>query len=74
MILPTTFVQIQKGVNGSWADDTKGMKGVIIDWITPPDRDLVPRLSRKHKFDRGFQHETTGVLLCPASVDWNNPE
>ena len=67
-------LQIQKGSNASRADDTKGMKGAIIDWITPPDRDLVPRLSRKHKFDRGFQHEATGALLCPAGVDWNDPE
>jgi hypothetical protein len=66
------FVQIQKGVNASRADDTKGMKSAIIDWITPPDRDLVPRLNRKHKFDRGFQHETTGALLCPAGVNWND--
>ncbi|KAF8233407.1 hypothetical protein L208DRAFT_1557083 [Tricholoma matsutake] len=50
------------------------MKAAIIDWITPPDRDLAPRLSRKHKFDRGFQHETTGALLCPAGIDWNNAE
>jgi hypothetical protein len=50
------------------------MKGAIIDWITPLDRELVPRLSRKHKFDRGFQHETTGALLCPAGVDWNDSE
>ena len=67
-------LQIQKGANASRADDTKGMKGVIIDWITPPDRELVPRLSWKHKFDWGFQHETTGTLLCPAGVDWNDPE
>ncbi|KIM58418.1 hypothetical protein SCLCIDRAFT_128187, partial [Scleroderma citrinum Foug A] len=25
---------IQKGANGARADDTKGMKGPIIDWIT----------------------------------------
>ncbi|KAN0094961.1 hypothetical protein V8E55_003248 [Tylopilus felleus] len=26
---------IQKGANGARADDTKGMKSAIIDWITP---------------------------------------
>lgn len=71
--LPNT-VQIQKGVNASRADDTKGMKGTIIEWITPADRELTPRLNRKHKFDRGFQHETTGTLLCPAGVNWGDPE
>ena len=49
-----------------------GMKAVITDWITPPDRDLVPRLSWKHRFDQGSQHEATGALLCPAGVDWND--
>ena len=29
------YDQIQKGANGARADDTKGMKGLIIDWITP---------------------------------------
>jgi len=66
--------QIQKGINASRADDTKGMKGTILEWITPSDGELVPKLHRKHKFDRGFQHETTGSLLCPAGVDWSNAE
>ncbi|KAF8546534.1 hypothetical protein OG21DRAFT_1426749, partial [Imleria badia] len=26
---------LQKGANGARADDTKGMKAAIIDWITP---------------------------------------
>jgi hypothetical protein len=67
-------IQIQKGINASRADDTKGIKGTIIEWITPADQELIPRLHRKHKFDRGFQHDTTGALLCPAGVDWTNPE
>lgn len=24
--------------------------------------------------DRGFHHERTGALLCPAGLDWNNTE
>jgi len=24
--------------------------------------------------NRGFHHNATGVLLCPAGVDWSNPE
>ena len=70
----TSRSQVQKGVNASCADDTKGMKGAIIEWITLPDHELVPRLSQRHKFDRGFQHETTGALLCPAGVDWTDSE
>ena len=68
------LIEIQKGANASRADDTKGLKGVILDWITPPDGMLVPQLNRRHKFDRGFNHEVTGALLCPAGVDWNTAE
>ncbi|RDB16267.1 hypothetical protein Hypma_003004 [Hypsizygus marmoreus] len=65
---------IQKGINAARADDTKGMKGAIVDWITLPGESLSPPLSRRHKFDRGFKHERTGALLCPAGLSWDDPE
>lgn len=68
-----TSTKIQKGANASRADDTKSMKGVIIDWITPEGQPLMPPLHRKLKLDRGFNHERTGALLCPANVDWSLP-
>ncbi|RDB14672.1 hypothetical protein Hypma_016576 [Hypsizygus marmoreus] len=64
---------IQKGTNASRADDTKGMKSTIIDWITPPNQSLNPPLSRRSKVDRGFSHERTGSLLCPTGLDWTSP-
>ncbi|RDB27585.1 hypothetical protein Hypma_003884 [Hypsizygus marmoreus] len=64
---------IQKGANASRADDTKGMKSNIIDWITPPRQSLSPPLNRRSKFDRGFNHERTGSLLCPTGLDWSLP-
>ncbi|KAF8834906.1 hypothetical protein BDN67DRAFT_992561 [Paxillus ammoniavirescens] len=39
---------IQKGANGARADDTKGMKGAIVDWITPKGQSLNPHIP--HKF------------------------
>jgi hypothetical protein len=66
--------QIQKGMNGSRADDTKGMKSAIIDWITPKGQTLTPPLNRRIKSDRGFNHERTGALLCPAGLDWSVPQ
>jgi hypothetical protein len=66
MMLPC---QIQKGPNASCADDTKGLKGIIIDWIIPAKGSLEPWLNHKYKFDRGFNHTVTGALLCPAGVD-----
>ncbi|KAH6891717.1 hypothetical protein BKA70DRAFT_1376330 [Coprinopsis sp. MPI-PUGE-AT-0042] len=54
---------IQKGSAGARADDTKGLKGVILDWITPRGQCLQPPLMRNVKTDRGFYHPQTGELL-----------
>ncbi|KAI6018636.1 hypothetical protein BKA83DRAFT_4464947 [Pisolithus microcarpus] len=61
---------IQKGINGARADDTKGMKGAIIDWITPKGQSLSPHIPHNVKLGRGFNHEHTGALLCPAGDQW----
>ncbi|KAF8833673.1 hypothetical protein BDN67DRAFT_1017286 [Paxillus ammoniavirescens] len=50
---------IQKGANSACADDMKGMKTVIIDWITPKGQSLNPHIPRNVK---------SGCL------DWNNSE
>jgi hypothetical protein len=67
-------VQLQKGVSGARSDDTKSLKGPILDWITPRGQSLDPPLSRNVKVNRGFHHERTGSLLCPAGVNWTDPE
>ncbi|KAH7923133.1 hypothetical protein BV22DRAFT_1015956, partial [Leucogyrophana mollusca] len=46
----------------------------VIDWITPRGQSLQPPLARNVKVDRGFHHERTGALLCPAGLDWANNE
>ncbi|KAJ3540193.1 hypothetical protein NMY22_g4405 [Coprinellus aureogranulatus] len=61
---------LQKGAASARSDDTKSLKGAVLDWIGP----LNPPLSRNSKCDRGFNHERTGFLLCPPELDWNNPE
>ncbi|KIJ12102.1 hypothetical protein PAXINDRAFT_83460, partial [Paxillus involutus ATCC 200175] len=65
---------IQKGLNGARADDTKGMKAAIVDWINPKGQSLNPHIPCNVKSRRGFNHERTGALLCPASLDWSNSE
>ncbi|KIJ10469.1 hypothetical protein PAXINDRAFT_86064 [Paxillus involutus ATCC 200175] len=65
---------VQKGINGARADDTKGMKSTIIDWITPKGQSLNPHIPHNVKSRQGFNHERTGVLLCPAGLDWDNNE
>ncbi|KAH6907114.1 hypothetical protein BKA70DRAFT_1105177, partial [Coprinopsis sp. MPI-PUGE-AT-0042] len=63
---------ITKGASSARSDDTKSLKSVIIDWITPPNGALVPPLQRNIKTDRGFYHPRTGELLCPVNLDWND--
>ena len=67
-------VQIQKGVSSARSDDTKSLKSAVLDWITPRGQPLNPPLAWNIKTDRGFHHERTGALLCPAGVDWSNAE
>jgi hypothetical protein len=50
------------------------MKGAIIDWITPKGQSLNPHIPRNAKSGRGFHHERTRTLLCPAGYDWSNAE
>jgi hypothetical protein len=69
-----TYVQIKKGASSARSDDTKSLKSAILDWITPRGQALTPALSRNGKIDRGFHHERTGALLCPADMDWSNVE
>ncbi|KAH7919091.1 hypothetical protein BV22DRAFT_1023570, partial [Leucogyrophana mollusca] len=66
--------KLSKGASGARGDDTKSLKGSVLDWITPKGQNLVPPLARNLKMDRGFHHERTGALLCPAGLDWTNTE
>lgn len=61
--------QLQKGANGSRADDTKGMKGPILDWLSASEV-LTPSLHRRNKSPRGYNHPRTGALLCPTGLEW----
>jgi hypothetical protein len=70
----SVLTKIQKGVSSARSDDTKTLKSVIIDWITPRGQVLDPPLARNIKTDRGFNHDFTGRLLCPAGLDWSDKE
>ncbi|KAG1892827.1 hypothetical protein F4604DRAFT_1876054 [Suillus subluteus] len=50
------------------------LKSAILEWLLPRGEAVIPPLSRNIKFDCGFNHEVTGALLCPAGLDWSNPE
>ncbi|KAG6913502.1 hypothetical protein DXG01_006388 [Tephrocybe rancida] len=66
--------QLQKGANGARSDDTKSLKGAVIEWITPKGQALSPPLTHNIKIDRGFHHERTGFLLCPTGLNWQDAE
>ncbi|KAG1865658.1 hypothetical protein C8R48DRAFT_747708 [Suillus tomentosus] len=63
-----------KGASGARGDDTKTLKSAVIEWLVPRGQVVIPPLSRNIKSDRGFNHEVTGALLCPAGLDWSNVE
>ncbi|KAF6749078.1 hypothetical protein DFP72DRAFT_756639, partial [Ephemerocybe angulata] len=65
---------LQKGSSSARSDDTKSLKGAILDWIVIDGQPLSPPLARNVKVDRGFNHDRTGSLLCPAGLVWSNPE
>ncbi|KAG2063229.1 hypothetical protein BDR04DRAFT_1123406 [Suillus decipiens] len=56
--------QLTKGRSGARGDDTKSLKGSVLDWITPKGQNLIC----------GFHHEWTGTLLCPAGLSQYNSE
>ena len=68
------FRQLQKGMSGTWGDDTKSLKGAVLDWIAPKGQALQPPLSWNIKHDCGFNHEHTGALLCPRNLNWADQE
>ncbi|KAG1850564.1 hypothetical protein C8R48DRAFT_613481 [Suillus tomentosus] len=65
---------IGKGAAGARGDDTKTLKSAILDWICPKGEAIQPPLHRNSKIDRGFNHELTGSLLCPAGLNWNDSQ
>ncbi|KJA26432.1 hypothetical protein HYPSUDRAFT_133249 [Hypholoma sublateritium FD-334 SS-4] len=65
---------LQKGASSARSDDTKSLKSAIIDWLAPAGEVITPPIPRNVKNVRGFNHEVTGKLLCPAGIDWSNQE
>jgi hypothetical protein len=65
-------LQLGKGASGARGDDTKTLKSAVLEWLVPRGQVVIPPLSRNIKSDRGFNHEVTGALLCPAGLDWSD--
>ncbi|KAG1737963.1 hypothetical protein EDB19DRAFT_1580090, partial [Suillus lakei] len=43
--------QLTKGASGARGDDTKSLKGSVLDWITPRGQNLIPPLAHNMKVD-----------------------
>jgi hypothetical protein len=69
-----TVSELKKGMSSARSDDTKSLKGSILDWIVPRGQSVQPPLACNIKANRGFHHEYTGRLLCPAGIDWSDSE
>lgn len=67
-------LQIGKGAAGARGDDTKMLKSAIFNWVSLKGKVIQPPLHRNSKIDCGFNHDLTGSLLCPAGLDWNDPQ
>ena len=68
------ILKLRKGASGARGDDTKSLKGAVLEWVAPKGQSLDPPLSRNVKVDRGFNHERTGALMCPANLNWSDLE
>ena len=64
--------QLHKGVSRARGDDTRSLKGAILDWIVPIGQTLNLLLNWNKKDDCGFKHEHTGALLCPIDLNWSD--
>ncbi|KAG2143874.1 hypothetical protein BD769DRAFT_1661263 [Suillus cothurnatus] len=62
------IIHMGKGASGARGDNTKTLKSAILEWLVPRGQPLIPPLSQNIKSDRGFNHEVTGTLLCPAGL------
>ncbi|THU80934.1 hypothetical protein K435DRAFT_873876 [Dendrothele bispora CBS 962.96] len=69
------YSDLEHGANGARNDDVNNAKGEVTDWLN--ERVVYPRpplLARKSRTGRGFNHPTTGRLLCPIDLDWDDAQ
>ncbi|KAG1733431.1 hypothetical protein EDB19DRAFT_1911569 [Suillus lakei] len=62
-----------QGADGARGNDTSKLKALISEWVNrefKPDHPVDPN----DKHSCGFTNDVCGRLLCPAEIDWNNPE
>ncbi|KIJ64997.1 hypothetical protein HYDPIDRAFT_110896 [Hydnomerulius pinastri MD-312] len=68
--LDAIYKQLRKGADSARGDDTANLKGAVVTWIGELFHPISPPLSPTTKEDRGFVHDATGKLICPAEYNW----
>ncbi|KAI0349323.1 hypothetical protein OH77DRAFT_1465554 [Trametes cingulata] len=63
---------LQIGVSGAKSDDTRSLRGAVIDWLKLDFPADTVDLNSDTKVSRGFRNEVTGRLLCPVMLDWKD--
>ncbi|KAI0645609.1 hypothetical protein C8Q79DRAFT_1010550 [Trametes meyenii] len=65
---------LQLGGSGAKSDDTRSLKGAVVDWLQASLMKASPpiHLVRDGKAGRGFHNDVTGRLICPAVLDWED--
>ncbi|KAG1799428.1 uncharacterized protein HD556DRAFT_1305642 [Suillus plorans] len=64
---------LRQRADSARGDDTSKLKTLVSEWV---NREFKPvsLVDPDDKHSRGFTHDVCGRLLCPAELDWNNPE
>jgi len=66
--------QLQEGANDARSAGVPRVKSAVADWINERiSNPAQPRLDQTSREGRGIQIDVTGKLLCPLSLDWDDP-
>ncbi|KAF5382538.1 hypothetical protein D9615_002822 [Tricholomella constricta] len=71
--LASYFAMLTRGANDGRSDDISAMKKALANWLNKRPS-TKPPLNPEDRVNRGFQHDTTGGLLCPIEFNWDDPE
>ncbi|KAG2120274.1 hypothetical protein DEU56DRAFT_735345 [Suillus clintonianus] len=69
--LDSILKELRKGADSARGDDTANLKHAVVVWLNELFHPLDPPLRTTIKDDRGFVHNTTGMLLCPVEYVWS---
>ncbi|KAL0564602.1 hypothetical protein V5O48_017440 [Marasmius crinis-equi] len=65
--------ELETGGNNARNDDVNTSKEEIVAWLEARPVPPSPRLNKRTRLFRAFSNDTTGALICPADMDWNDP-